>query len=66
MSSLDSWDGDGYVDGGHEGTQLEEEALEASLMRKISHDSRPSSSPSTGCWLHLSDFESPTCELVRP
>ena len=48
------------------GTQLKEEALEASLMRRMSHGSRPSSSPNTACWLPLSDFESPACELAHP
>ena len=48
------------------GTELEEEALGASLMRRISHGSRLSSSPNTLCWLPLFDFESPTCELVHP
>ena len=48
------------------GPQLEKEALEASLMRRMSHSSRPSSFPNTTCWLPLSDFESPTCELVHP
>ena len=34
------------------GTRLEEEALEASLKKRMSHGSRPSSSPHTACWLH--------------
>ena len=48
------------------GSQLEKEALEASLMRRISHDIRPSSLPNTACWLPLSNFESLVCELAHP
>ena len=36
------------------GTRLEEEVLVAMLMKRMSHGSRPSISPSTMCWIPLS------------
>ena len=47
-------------------TRLEEKALGASLMKRMSHGSMPSSSPSTTWWLPLPDFEAPARGLMLP
>ena len=43
---------------------MEEEAPEASLMKRRNHGSKPSSSPNTACWLPLSELEALAYDLV--
>ena len=63
LSSSESCDGDG---GATLGTRMEEEALEALLMKRRNHGSRPSSLPNTKYWLPLSELEALSYELVCP
>ena len=64
MSSSNSQDGDGGVGGGHDGNSTRRGGIRGIVDDRMCHGSRPSSSPNTACWLPLSGFESPACELV--